>query len=238
MGFGPTMQLTGVRETIKELKTSAARARDLRPVQDIFGKWMVTASIPENFKQRGRPTKWPAANRYGSATSDPLYETGGLLRSVSYVVKQGDLFLTSPLEKARLHNFGGTVVPKKGVFLVRPIVGPGALTITQARTMGPRDFPGAFVLMHGPFGPGVYIKGTQSVTTYRHTRGKSRAKGNSGNLRASTTTTKSVVRIFAFMKKAKVPKREFLMYQAEDVQRYGRAVVLYVVGDQAWRNLA
>lgn len=203
---------------------ASARCEKPEPLLKVFGAHMVQSSIPRNFKEGGRPTKWPGATRWDNPTSDPLFDQGALLRSIGYRTRGEDLEIFSPLKKAALLHYGGIVKPKKR-FLVRPIVGPGALTLSQARTMKPRDFHGAFVLMDGPEGPGIYIKST------------TQSMGISGRRRIQHA--RSVVRIFAFMESAKIPARPYVVFQSEDMALFGELLTKYIfTGDPRFQAAA
>jgi phage gpG-like protein len=182
---------------------SAQRAANLSPVLTLFGGYMKTVSIPTNFTQHGRPKKWEMANRWGVPTDDPLLDEGTLLRSVGYEaastyldIGAGSSTLPS-LRKAAVLQYGtaglpgGAIKPKKGKYLVRPIVGPGALTVSEARSAKPRDIPGLFVLSNA-FGEAL---------------GLFRVPSGGGE----------PVMVYAFMTESKIPERPYLLFQEEDV---------------------
>lgn len=215
------------------LALAASRAANLEPVLTAFGRYMKTTSIPDNFAHHGRPQKWPAAHRpaFGPETPDPLVSTGELIRSIGYTVTAEDLFVgagdgSSKMRRAPLLQYGGHVTPKSAKWLTIPIVGPGALTISEARTMRARDFPGAFVLMKGPEGPGIYRKSFSSSSLLHGKRG---GHGKSGGQK-----TASVVRIFAFVRSVDVPARPYLLFQEEDLQKFSAMVQAYLLNDPNW----
>lgn len=230
------VQLEGVREAVDGLGGMSARMRTVAPVLSALGVWMRTSSIPRNFQAGGRPKKWPQATRFGSPTADPLWDTGHLARSVGYEVAGESLWVGAGdegnLRYARLQQWGsaglpgGVVRPKKGKFLTLPIVGPGALSVTQARSMRAREFPGAFPLMHGPEGPGIYVKSVRKAG--------GRVRGGRG--RFVSGRVKTVTRIFAFITKARVPDRPFLIFQDEDIALFDAMVRAYYAGDPNWRS--
>jgi hypothetical protein len=112
------------------------------------GGYMVRTVIPMRFREHG--PGWPAVRRGGS----PLMDTKVLSKSNDFRINGTTLEVGNTRPQARLMNRGGTVLPKKGPFLWMPLSPP--LSPTEAR-MGGR-FPGAFPLMHGPEGPGIYRK--------------------------------------------------------------------------------
>lgn len=100
-------------------------------------------------------------------------------------------------------------MPVRGKFLAIPLSPP--LTTSERRTKRPRDFAGAFVLMHGPEGPGIYRK---SVT--------SSGQGRSSSGRYTAGRRKGVERIFALVRSVRIPKRPYLYWTREDLEAIGR----------------
>lgn len=235
------IQLTveGADKAATAFAMAERRALSLTPVLAALGRHMKTTSIPDNFAQGGRPEKWPASHRpaFGPETSDPLVDTGELMRGIGYKVEAGDLFVGagdggSKLRKAALLQYGsaglpgGVVKPKNSKWLAIPILGPGALTKSEARTMRARDFHGAFVLMKGPEGPGIYRKSTSSSSLLHGRRG---GHGKSGGQKA-----KSVVRIFAFVDSVTIPARPYLLFQNEDVEKFLAMTTAYLADEPNW----
>lgn len=135
-------------------RLSAAVARTGPGVRDDLyrdaGGYMVRTVIPLRFRDHG--PGWPAVRRGGS----PLMDTKVLSKSNDYRVVGQTLEVGNTRPQARLMNRGGDVVPKNARFLAIPCSPP--LSITEARVLKPRSFAGAFVLMKGPEGPGLYRK--------------------------------------------------------------------------------
>lgn len=182
-----TVTILGARETAADLRTVAGHLRDIAPVLRSFGAHMRDVSVPANFAAGGRPAPWPrAAWGLGEKT---LLDTGGLMRSASFEVVAQNLFLVSKDPRAAAHQYGAVIVPRRARYLVRPIVGPNALTRDQARGAKPRDFSNLFVLMRGPEGPGLYRRDGREVH-----------------------------RVFAFMRSVTLPERPWLLYQDADVE--------------------
>lgn len=227
--------IDGAAEARVEIEAIGNRIRNVRDPLLALGNWMVTSSVPRNFQAGGRPTRWATASRWGLPTADPLRDTGHLMRSVGYEVAgqmltigagNGGELPYAPLQQWGSVGLPGGVVRPKKKFLAIPIVGPGALTVTQARTMGPKEFGGAFVLMQGPEGPGVYVKGTK--------HGQRLARGKRGGFVSGRE--KTVVRIFAFARQVKVPARPFLIFHDEDTALFLAFVRAYFAGDPNWRS--
>lgn len=172
----------GVDRIRGKLKEAAERAKPSMKAKLYrnAGNYMVNQVIPLRFRAHG--PGWPAVARGGS----PLIDTGLLRNSNDWRVEGDVLIVGNTRPQARVQNRGGTIVPKNSRFLALPLSPP--LSRTQARVNKPRDFAGAFVLMKGPNGPGLY----------RKSRGTFAGKG--------------VERIFAFVKKVTIKKRPFLYW--------------------------
>jgi len=173
----------GVNRLRGKLKEAADRAKPGMKAQLYrdAGNYMVNQVIPLRFRAHG--PGWPAVARGGS----PLIDTGLLRNSNDWRVEGDTLLIGNTRPQARLQNRGGVLVPKNAKFLAIPLSPP--LSRTEARVKKPRDFPGAFVLMHGPNGPGLYRKTGQF-------RGK----------------VHGIERLFAFVKKVTIKKRPFLYW--------------------------
>jgi phage gpG-like protein len=185
------VMVSGAAEAAANAYASAQRAADLSPVLNLFGGYMKSVSIPTNFTQHGRPDKWVPAKRWGVPTDDPLLDEGTLMRSMGYEAASAylDIGAGSNMPKAAILQYGGTIKPKKGKYLVRPIVGPGALTISEARTKKPRDIPGLFVLGDGAGG---------ALGLFRSVDGKP-------------------VMVYEFRAQTVIKERPYLLFQEEDV---------------------
>lgn len=91
-------------------------------------------SIQQNFKALGRPTKWKKAKR-GGAT---LQKTGRLRNSINVRAVENrpgysELIASTNLVYAPIHQYGGTITPKKAKSLAIPLT-------PEAMKQGPRDF--------------------------------------------------------------------------------------------------
>ena len=149
------------------------------------GGYMVRTVIPLRFRDHG--PGWPAVRRGGS----PLMDTKVLSKSNDFRINGTTLEVGNTRPQARLMNRGGDVVPKNARFLAIPCSPP--LSTTEARMLKPRSFAGAFVLMRGPEGPGLYRK--------THNMGSLAGRGVIG-----------VEKIFAFMKSVHIKQRLFLYW--------------------------
>lgn len=159
--------------------------------KDLFrigGEYMVNQKIPMRFRAHG--PGWPDVARGGS----PLIDTGSLRNANDWRVEGDTLVVGNTRPQARLMNRGGDIVPKNARFLALPLSPP--LSRTEARTKRPRDFAGAFALMRGPEGPGVYRK----------------TGGWAGIPYARSFKVRGIERIFAFARKVTIKKRPFLFW--------------------------
>ena len=148
------------------------------------GGYMVRTVIPLRFREHG--PGWPA-----SRSTSPLMDTKLMSKSNDFRVVGQTLEVGNTRPQARLQNRGGTVVPKNARFLAIPCSPP--LSPSDARMLKPRSFAGAFVLMKGPEGPGLYRK--------THNMGSLAGRGVIG-----------VEKIFAFAKKVTIKQRKFLYW--------------------------
>lgn len=179
--------------------------KDKRRLLRAAGQYMVDTEVPRIFRQGGPPgSAWPKPKmRKGR----PLRDTGRLLASIAYRANASDVRIGTPLTYAPAQQKGATIVPTGGKkWLAIPLSPP--LSESQRQTSRPKDFPGAFVLIHGPEGPGLYRKAKgQALASSIFSGGvskRSRARKGAGG--------KGVERIFAFVKSVKLPPRPFLVW--------------------------
>ena len=105
---------------VKDVLELGDRAADLVDVLEDIGERMVEFSIPENFRQGGRPNRWP-----GSAWShaDLMQDSSRLLNSVVYSVEGGRLVVGTNAAYAAQRHFGGEIKPTKAKALAVPLPG-------------------------------------------------------------------------------------------------------------------
>lgn len=99
--------------------------------------------LQESTRERIEVTKkapdgssWPA-NRAGTST---LYQTGNLAASIDYQISGHSTFIGSALIYSAIHQFGGTILPKKGKLLV--FMAGNALVFTTKVEMPARPYLG------------------------------------------------------------------------------------------------
>lgn len=186
-----TFSLAGPQKALARISASVG-PEGRHVLHAIAGNRMANTEAPTRFRESGpgwAPLKW----RQGR----PLLNTGVLVKSVTYRASADEVVVGSSLVHSRLHNLGGVVRPVRAKWLAIPLVPP--LSATEARVRRPRDFNGAFVLMKGPEGPGLYRKAGGGARSSLRTRRTSYASGSRG-----------IERIFAFVKSVKIPARPYL----------------------------
>ena len=93
---------------------------------DRLGRAMVS-DIDMNFRRSRGPdgTPWEGLKH---RSGQPLRDTGRLQRSITYQATDTETEVGTNLKYAAVHQFGATIKPKKGKFLVFPIKGAGGQT--------------------------------------------------------------------------------------------------------------
>ncbi len=103
---------------VRQVEGITERIEDLRPVLDDFGEHMVNSSIPETFRQEGRPNRWPRGD--WSATRQQR-QTTRLVRSVRHETRAGSVRVGTNLRYAAQRHFGGDLEPKNAKALAVPM---------------------------------------------------------------------------------------------------------------------
>lgn len=227
-------EISGAREAATSLTQAADRGANLLPVTSYFGRFMVGTSIPKNFVAGGRP-KWPGVERFGSS-AQPLRDTGRLMGATDFTPSEMDLIIGNSLVYARLHQEGGKVVPKRAQYLTIPHF--PALSISEVHAKRARDFPGAFVLMQGPQGPGLYIKGNRNGAGVRMSGGSWAASVSASRGRRARMEPQPITLLFSFVKSVTVPARPFLLFQDQDLDYFSELVTAFLFSPGAqWKNV-
>lgn len=199
--------MIGVKVVVKDgaspsLKKLLANAKDKQAFLSRAGKYMVATEVPRVFRQGGPPGQaWaPPKMRRGK----PLRDTGLLLGSIAWRANTKDVVIGTQKRYAPTHQYGATIVPGAGKkWLAIPLSPP--LSEAQRQTAKPRDFAGAFVLISGPEGPGLYRKAKGAVIA-------SDLKSGGASKYSKRGGAKGIERIFAFVRSVKIPKRPFLVW--------------------------
>lgn len=108
---------------INSLIDRAIKIGKTGPLMDNLGRAMVS-DIDMNFRRSQGPdgTPWDSLKH---RDGQPLRDTGRLQRSISYKASEDETEVGTNLKYAATHQFGATIKPKKGKFLVFPIRGAG-----------------------------------------------------------------------------------------------------------------
>lgn len=104
-----SMQVTIDDAEVKDLiKQLGDRAADFKKPMTIAAEYM-RFSIENNFKEGGRPTKWPPSKRAQRQGGQTLRDKGRLLDSITYEAAEDSLRIGTNVKYARIHQFGGII---------------------------------------------------------------------------------------------------------------------------------
>lgn len=112
--------MTGVTLTVTKdevgpaLRRISAALDDMTPVMDLIGA-EIEASIASRFKQGEGPggEKWPPSGRVAAHGGQTLMESGRLRDSMTRSVSRREVEVGTNVIYAAIHQFGGTIRPKK-----------------------------------------------------------------------------------------------------------------------------
>lgn len=79
---------------------------------------------------------WPGL-RY--RTGQPLQDTGRLRNSITYELRPGGVRVGTNVIYSAIHNFGGTIRPKRAKYLAIP-VGDGSIRLKKSVTIPAREY--------------------------------------------------------------------------------------------------
>jgi len=198
-----TATIEGKEELLASLKAMQVRAEKKLDLFADAGHYMTFTAVPMNFRQHG--PGWPSVRRGGS----PLIDTGRLRNSISYTANSRDVVIGSRLAQAGIHNRGGEVRPRAGKFLAIPLVPP--LTLTEARTKGPRDFHSTFVRA------AKGIAGGKLIVFQRMWKTASKA-----------SSMKGIRAIFLLLKVTRIKRRPYLVWKPDNLRTIGRRWATYI----------
>lgn len=188
------MEFIGGEGLLKWVQDFSARATNKPELYRRAGEEYVSHENPRIFNERG-PGWAPPKYRRGR----PLYDRGILQASVTFRVGS-DLVIGTEDIRGGVHQRGKTIVPGPGKkFLAIPLSPP--LTPTEARAGNPRSYVGAFVLMKGPEGPGIYRASRSGAAVNIRSRKTSYRNAGSG---------RGIERIFALVRSVEVHARPFM----------------------------
>jgi len=109
-------------DTVKldsRLMRLAQTLTDVTPMLEEIGM-IGERTIKRNFKDGGRPDKWPTSTRARKQGGQTLMDTGNLRSSVSHQVMGKEVAVGSNVLYGPIHHFGGTIRPKSGKYLRFP----------------------------------------------------------------------------------------------------------------------
>lgn len=84
---------------------------DPTPVLEEIGH-TATRAVKQNFKEGGRPQKWPVSFRAQEQSGQTLLDTGNLRSSVSYDIRGKEVAVGSNVIYGPIHHFGGVIRAK------------------------------------------------------------------------------------------------------------------------------
>ena len=227
-------EVSGAREATRVLDQAAARAVSLQPVTQYFGRFMQGTSIPRNFVEGGRPSHWPDVERFGQG-AQALRDTGRLMGATGFTASDLDLVIGNSLIYARRQQEGGRVVPRRAKYLTIPQY--PALSISEVHAKKARDFAGAFVLMDGPQGPGIYVKGNRNGAGVRMAGGSWAGSVSASRGRRGRSEPQPITLIFSFVASVTIKPRPFLLFQEGDLDYFSRLVSIFLFGKGAeWKS--
>jgi len=121
---------------VHQVDELAKRIENVRPVLEDFGEHMENSSIPETFRQEGRPKRW---KRGPWSSRRQQQESTRLIQSVKHEVSGDRLRVGTNLRYAAQRHFGGELKPKKAKALAIPLPGV-ARSMRRPRRWGDRLF--------------------------------------------------------------------------------------------------
>jgi len=196
-----TIDIRGQKEVAEILTQAGQRAADLSPAWPDFRGHM-RASIATTFRQGGRPEKWPKSKRAEEHGGQTLRDKGLLQNSFTFASDRSSFTMGSPDIRARIHQEGGTIVPKNAKALAIPINAPeGERPRDFLRRLGEKNF---FVKREGD-GTGIIFQ-----------------KLPGGGLSP----------LYALRKSVTMPKRTILQMLPEDWDYLRRCLLRHILGEK------
>lgn len=103
---------------------------------------LLIKATKENFANQRGPTgqPWPPIKGRVRGGGKALRDTGRLMASITAKPQPDELVVGTNLEYAGIHQYGGTITPKKGKALTIP------QTVQALRAGSPRNMPGLFLI--------------------------------------------------------------------------------------------
>lgn len=140
--------MTGVRievtdrEAAQGLGRIAAAGGDLRPTLRAIGARLVANTLQRFEDQRGPDgVPWKRSRRAVQQNGQTLVDTGRLRTSITFRAADASVEVGTNVVYAAIHQFGGTIRPKKGKFLKFRVPGGGFRQVRSV-TLPARPFIG------------------------------------------------------------------------------------------------
>lgn len=213
MGAVETLNLTGLVEWARSRGKALAQKDFVRPFK--VARLLLIAQTKESFAGGHAPdgTPWaPLAHprpRTGGADV-PLRDTGILMGSVTGkgqgnidVIDEEGLTFGTNLDRAAIHQYGGTIQPTKAGALAIP------LTKDAARAGSPRNFPRPLGMVKRPGKPPLLVETTSG------------RRGKRKDFIGPTPLGKGAKTIFHYvlMRSVRIPARPFLGFAAKTIAK-------------------
>lgn len=185
---------------VRSLDGLAGRLRDASELLEDMGEHMVNTSVPETFRQGGRPERWPKSKWQTGERSQ--MDTTRLAQSVKHEVSGGKILrVGSNLAYARQRQLGGTIKAKNARALAIPLPGMPS-SMRRPRRWGDRLF---------------YM---ESESGNPDTVGILASKDGKGTITPRFVLRRQVVQ----------PARPFIVFTDDDIAYFSRSVARAVGG--------
>jgi len=102
----------------KAMGKAGHKLGNTQALMESVGDALVSGTL-KRFDDEEEPTgkKWPKSKRAAKEGGQTLTDTALLRRSIEYAATPDKVMVGSNLPYARIHQFGGTITPKKGKYL-------------------------------------------------------------------------------------------------------------------------
>lgn len=180
----------------------------------------------------GRPFAPLAHGRIRGGSAIPLRDRGFLLASINGRAIESGIAVGTNLEYAAIHNFGGTIVPKRVKFLAIP------LTIEALRAGSPRRFPRPLSPRINKLGTGGVLveeirqdrEEEQPTTDEASGQQKKRQRKKKTEPEQPGALRRDGIAHYALTKSVTIPARPFLGFTDGMLERASRIAVDVIVG--------
>ena len=190
---------------VRDVEAMRARMVRTEPLLERFGARMSQYSVPQNFAEGGRPTRWPDTPRGGQA----MVDTGRLRNSITHEVRGRSVRVGTNVKYAALRHFGGTIVGRDKALAI-------PVEVSQSRRR-PKHYPN---LQWRPTRNRRFV-GMLGEELAVRTRGANGRYKKSGSGRWVTR--------FLLARQVVQPARPFLMFQADDLAWMERETVQHIL---------